>query len=74
MVARRFNAGWMSKNDFRPGGTAEMPTAAARIYFRRADGTRILSSSLPAPPLKWRATIRGPSGTSNSTRHNRIKF
>jgi len=30
------------------------------IYFRRAYGTRIVSSI--NPPLKWRAIVKDPSG------------
>ena len=39
-----------------------MPSVTLEIRFTRADGTRV--SSLLYPPLKWRATIKGPSGTA----------
>ena len=49
------------QEDSRPVGTVETLSAASRICFGYADGTQVLSSIYP--PLKWRATVGGPSGT-----------
>jgi hypothetical protein len=47
-----------------------MLPAAMELRFRRAYGTRIFSSA--HPPLKWRATVRGPSGTAIIFLHNGV--
>jgi hypothetical protein len=62
IIARRFNAGSADKTIPVPEGRLN----SLRHLFVAGvpDGTRILSSA--HPPLKWRATISGPSGTSNS--------
>jgi hypothetical protein len=61
IVARRFNAGFCLVSSPVPSGTVEISLSVSEIYFRRAYGTRIIPQVYPA--LKWRATVRGPSGT-----------
>src|SRR5712691_10126302 len=60
IVARRFQRQVNGTDDARPVGKAET-ARRSRGHFRRASRHATVLSGYP--PLKWRATIGGPSGT-----------